>query len=96
MPTTSTARIANDSPFCEASAAMGKIVDRLLGAGRHLVQDRMGRTRARWSAPTDHAARTPGPPSATAHATAPHPDQVVGTVADDAVVTELHPMENRV
>lgn len=30
MPTTSTARIANDSPFCEAYAAMDKIVERLL------------------------------------------------------------------
>jgi hypothetical protein len=30
MPTTSTARIANDSPFCEAYAAMDKIIERLL------------------------------------------------------------------
>jgi len=30
MPTTSTARTANDSPFCEAYAAMDKIVERLL------------------------------------------------------------------
>ena len=30
MATTSTARIANDSPFCEAYAAMDKIIERLL------------------------------------------------------------------
>jgi hypothetical protein len=30
MPTTGTARIANDRPFCEAYAAMDKIVERLL------------------------------------------------------------------
>jgi hypothetical protein len=32
-----------------------------------------------------------GPQSATAHATAPHAGQVIGTVADDAVMKELHP-----
>ena len=30
MPTTSTARVANDNTFCEAYAAMDKIVERLL------------------------------------------------------------------
>jgi hypothetical protein len=30
MATTSTARIANDSPFCDAWAAMEKIIERLL------------------------------------------------------------------
>ena len=30
MATTSTARIANDSPFCDARGAMEKIIERLL------------------------------------------------------------------
>jgi hypothetical protein len=30
MPTTSTARIANDSPFCDARVAMDKIIEQLL------------------------------------------------------------------
>jgi hypothetical protein len=30
MPTTSTARIANDQPFCEAYVSMDKLIERLL------------------------------------------------------------------
>ena len=44
MPTTSTARIANDSPFCEAYAAMDKIVERLMAmAGEGATADEVTR-----------------------------------------------------
>lgn len=44
MPTTSAARIANDSPFCEAYAAMDKIVERLLAmAGEGATADEVTR-----------------------------------------------------
>jgi hypothetical protein len=44
MPTTSAARIANDSPFCEAYAGMDKIVERLLTmAGEGATADEVTR-----------------------------------------------------
>src|SRR5436190_9714002 len=44
MPTTSTARIANDSPFCEAYAAMDKIIERLMTmAGEGATADEVTR-----------------------------------------------------
>jgi hypothetical protein len=44
MPTTSTARIANDSPFCEAYTAMDKIIERLMAmAGEGATADEVTR-----------------------------------------------------
>ena len=40
MPTTSTARIANDRPFCEAYASMDKLIERLMAmAGEGATED---------------------------------------------------------
>lgn len=44
MPTTSTARIANDSPFCDAYVAMDKIIERLMAmAGEGATADEVTR-----------------------------------------------------
>jgi hypothetical protein len=44
MPTTSTARIANDSPFCDAYAAMDKLIERLMAmAGEGATADEVTR-----------------------------------------------------
>jgi len=44
MPTTSTARIANDRPFCEAYASMDKLIERLMAmAGEGATADEVSR-----------------------------------------------------
>ncbi len=48
MPTTSTARIANDSPFCEAYVAMDKIIERLMAmAGEGATADEVSKLLAK-------------------------------------------------